>query len=148
MQCMPVHTINKWISESTNGSKIKLKNVIYCRTSNGVHTITCACDKIYVGQTTQEVRKRIQWHRFDISLAKRDESQENKKLTSVALHFHHHGKPEGFKVIGLDHVKLNTRGGDPIPILLRSESRWIHRLNSLVPDGMNEELLFTGFYKT
>lgn len=83
------------------GTRIKLKHFIHCRTTIVVFAITCACDKIYVGQT------KIQRHLFDISLARQDESQENRTLTSVASHFlhHHHGKPEGFKVIGLDHIK-------------------------------------------
>lgn len=64
-----------------------------------VYAITCACPKVYVGQTTQEIRKRIQRHLSDISLAKRDASQ-GKNLTSVASHFlqHHHGKPQGLQV--------------------------------------------------
>lgn len=56
---------------------------------------------VYVGQTTQELRKRIQRHLSDISLAKRDEASRTKTLTSAASHFlrHHEGKSTGIKTL-------------------------------------------------
>lgn len=45
-----------------NGKVFKLRNFINCRTRNVVYALICPCNKIYVGQTTQEIRKRVQRH--------------------------------------------------------------------------------------
>ncbi|XP_075688301.1 uncharacterized protein LOC142681493 [Rhinoderma darwinii] len=63
-----------------------LKSYINCRTKNIIYAITCSCPKVYIGQTSQELRKRIQHHLSTIRLAERDIKQ-NKILTSVASHF-------------------------------------------------------------
>lgn len=125
-----------------------LKHFINCRTSNVIYGIICPCQKIYVGQTSQELRKRIQQHFSNISLARRDR-QQNKTLTTVASHYlmHHGGKYNNSKIVGLDWIRATIRGGDLTPALLRSESRWIYQLNSVAPKGLNEDVLFTGFYK-
>ncbi|XP_040266912.1 uncharacterized protein LOC120981438 [Bufo bufo] len=78
-----------------NGEEhIRLKHYINCRTRNVVYGIICPCRQIYVGQTSQELRKRIQQHMSNINLAARDRADEEKTLTSVASHFlDHHGGP-------------------------------------------------------
>lgn len=117
-------------------------------TSNVVYGIECPCRKIYVGQTSQELRRRIQQHFSNISLARRDQ-QQDKTLTTVASHYlpNHVGKYDKTKIIGLDQLRSTIRGGDLTPALLRSESRWIYRLNSVAPGGLKEDLHLTGFYK-
>lgn len=69
-----------------------------------------------------------------INLANRDQ-----RITPVASYFLqvHGGRPEGVKVIGLAHLRSNIRGGDLTGCLLRTETRWIHLLNSVVPIGVN-----------
>ncbi|XP_069582527.1 uncharacterized protein [Ranitomeya imitator] len=42
-------------------------------------------------------------------------------------------------------ILLNERGGDRHRWLLQHEARWIFRLKSTSPFGLNEELLYTGF---
>lgn len=67
--------------------KIYLSNdFINCRTRDVVYALICPCKIIYVGQTTQELRKRVQQHLSFINLAKRD-MECGKVLTSVAKHF-------------------------------------------------------------
>lgn len=131
-----------------NGNKILLTDYVNCRTKHVVYGIICPCPKLYIGQTSQEVRKRTQQHLSNISLAKRDDSL-GKNLTSIAKHFlqEHRGNPRGSKIVGLKKIWPNPRGGDITPRLLQLETRWIHDLNSLAPAGLNEEMLFTGFYK-
>ncbi|XP_069624016.1 uncharacterized protein [Ranitomeya imitator] len=135
-------------SVSTLSFQIQPKEFFTCRSRNLVYAIFCDCPKIYVGQTTQEIRRRMQQHLSNISTAKRDRDR-SKTLTSVAAHFldRHHGKTSSFKVMGLESVKMNIRGGDIHNHLLRCETKWIYELQSLAPKGLNEELLFTGYYK-
>ncbi|XP_077121621.1 uncharacterized protein LOC143776284 isoform X2 [Ranitomeya variabilis] len=42
-------------------------------------------------------------------------------------------------------IQLNARGGNHRKRLLQIESRWIFKLRSLSPTGLNEQLLFTSF---
>lgn len=131
-----------------NNREIYLKDFVNCRTRNVVYGLMCNCPKMYVGQTSQELRKRTQQHLSNISLAERDHRQ-GKTLTSVASHFlqEHRGKTDGIKIVGLAKAFNNIRGGDMTNKLLQMESRWIYLLNSKTPGGLNEDLLFTGFYK-
>lgn len=129
--------------------RVKLKHYINCQTRNVIYALTCPCSRVYVGQTTQKLKQRIQQHLSNISLAARDRTK-GKTLTSVASHFldHHDGKYDRLQVVGLDKVLINIRGRNVGALLLRRESRWIFELNTLHPTGLNEELLFTGFYKS
>ncbi|XP_077133866.1 uncharacterized protein LOC143788239 [Ranitomeya variabilis] len=119
-----------------------------CRTRNLVYALVCGCPKIYVGYTTQELRRRVQQHLSGINTAGKD-LEKGKQLSSVAGHFfkEHGGSTRGLRVMGLEGVKPDIRGGNMVLDLLRRESKWIYNLNSRAPVGINEELLFTGFYK-
>ncbi|XP_071989586.1 uncharacterized protein [Engystomops pustulosus] len=135
--------------DQTLKRKYKIRSYINCKTKGVIYILICPCRKLYVGQTTQELRKRCQQHLSTIRTASSDQ-QKGKKLTSVALHFlrFHGGCSRGLKIVGLEKVTLNNRGGDIVPLLLRNESRWIYMLNTMAPNGLNEELLFTGHYRT
>ncbi|XP_069591607.1 uncharacterized protein [Ranitomeya imitator] len=119
-----------------------------CRTRNLVYALVCGCPKLYVGYTTQELRRRVQQHLSSINTAKRDR-EKGKQLSSVAGHFLqiHGGSAASLKVMGLEGIKMDIRGGNIVLDLLRRESKWIYNLDSRAPVGINEELLFTGFYK-
>lgn len=125
---------------------VKLFHYINCKTRWVIYALICPCQQVYIGQTTQELRKRIQKHLSTIALASRD-ARDGKTLTSVADHFmkKHGGKPSGLMVVGIDRAYPNIRGGILTPILLCKESEWIYRLDTVYPRGLNEELLFTGF---
>ncbi|XP_071988310.1 uncharacterized protein [Engystomops pustulosus] len=126
----------------------KPRDYINCKTRNVIYLLTCTCPKIYVGQTSQPLKKRIQQHFSSINMAKKHFKQD-KNLTSVATHFmnFHGSQCKGVKIFGLEKIVTNIRGGDTTPILLQRESRWIYNLNSMTPTGLNEELLFSGFYR-
>ncbi|KAM4035090.1 uncharacterized protein ACNLHF_021773 [Anomaloglossus baeobatrachus] len=128
--------------------KKKPRGYFNCRTKNLIYGLICSCPKIYVGQTGQELRRRIQQHISTINTAKTD-LEKGRTLSSVAAHLlqHHNGRTSGIRILGLESPKTNIRGGNPTLDLLRRKSAWIHNLNSLAPGGLNEELLFTGFYK-
>lgn len=132
----------------SDGERIVLQDYVNCRSRNVIYALMCDCPKMYVGQTPQELRKRIQQHLSNITLAKRDRRLD-KRLTPVALHFlqAYGGHPDGIRIFGLSCIKTNIRGGDLTGKLLRTETRWIHCLKSVAPLGLNEEMLFTGFYK-
>ncbi|XP_069610646.1 isocitrate dehydrogenase [NAD] subunit gamma, mitochondrial-like [Ranitomeya imitator] len=119
-----------------------------CKSRNLIYALICPCLKIYVGQTTQELRRRIQQHFSNITTAKKD-LERGKTLSSVASHFFsvHNSQYKGTRIMGLERVQSDIRGGDITLELLRRESKWIFNLNCQAPSGLNEDLLFTGFYK-
>lgn len=129
-----------------NNETTVLKSFINCRTRNVIYGLICPCAKLYIGQTSQLLKQRVQKHFSTISLAQRDKDQ-GKKLTTIAEHYleHHAGRYVGTKIVGLERVLGNGRGGDIGIALLRKESRWIFETNSLYPDGLNAELLFSGY---
>ncbi|CAJ0965642.1 unnamed protein product [Ranitomeya imitator] len=137
------------LSLSISPLQIKTRRSFFnCKSRSLVYALICDCPKIYVGQTTQELRRRVQQHLSNIATAQKDRGK-GKSISSIATHFLdiHHGRTRDLKVMGLEMVPLNIRGGDRVKKLLRCESRWIHDLQSLAPHGLNEELLFSGYYK-
>lgn len=93
------------------GESYPLCNNINCKTSLVIYGLVCSCPKLYVGQTSQQLRKRIQNHVSTINIASRD-ARSGRKLTSVAEHFLkvHQGKCSDLRVIGLDKIPWSIRG--------------------------------------
>ncbi|XP_069609775.1 uncharacterized protein [Ranitomeya imitator] len=129
-------------------TRVQSRTYFNCRTRNLIYALICSCEKIYVGQTTQELRRRTQQHLSSIATARTDRSR-GKIITSVAKHFLevHAGSGASLRVMGLEKVNTSIRGRDPVEDLLCREARWIYELDCLVPQGLNEELLYSGFYK-
>lgn len=87
-----------------NNKSYSLKHFVNCKSRNVVYALICPCQKVYVDQASQELKKRIQKHLSIITLARCDE---------VALHFfkHHKSKILGIHIVGLDHITTNIQGG-------------------------------------
>ncbi|CAJ0929938.1 unnamed protein product [Ranitomeya imitator] len=127
-------------------SRHPLRAYINCRSRDVIYALICPCRMVYVGQTTQELRKRAQKHLSTVHLAASD-LRKDRVLTPVAEHFlaKHGGSSANLQVVGLQKLTPNERGGDKRKLLLQIESRWIFKLQTVAPSGLNEELLFTGF---
>ncbi|XP_069611287.1 uncharacterized protein [Ranitomeya imitator] len=123
-----------------------LRDYMNCKTFNLIYALVCSCPKIYVGQTSQELRKRVQQHVSNINCAKQDISK-GKMISTVATHFLqiHSSSTRDLRVMGLQRVPPNLRKTDRQGELLRLEARWIFQLGSVSPGGLNEDLLYTGF---
>ncbi|XP_069584088.1 uncharacterized protein [Ranitomeya imitator] len=144
--CTYMHPTRDSFINPTDQTPHRLKSYINCKTSNVIYAIICTCPRVYVGQTTQELRRRIQGHFSTINTAVADR-RKGKTLTTVAAHYltHHAGSYTNTRVIGLEHLRTSDRGGTLHKKLLQVESRWIYQLHSMAPHGINEDLLFTGF---
>ncbi|XP_069582906.1 uncharacterized protein [Ranitomeya imitator] len=129
-----------------DGTEYNLKDYMNCKTSNVIYALTCSCPKTYVGQTSQELRKRVQQHISNINCAKQDISK-GKMVSTVAMHFLqvHSSNTRDLRVTGLQKIPPNIRRRDRQGELLRLEARWIYQLGSVSPGGLNEDLLYTGF---
>lgn len=106
--------------------KFTIREPMDCSSSNVVYLIDCAVcgKKQYVGETGQEMRKRMYGHRSNIV---------QKKDTLVARHFCSPGhalKDMRLRVIEQCH--------NPDPsVRKRREKFWRHKLHSNYPDGLN-----------
>ncbi|XP_073403066.1 olfactory receptor 11L1-like [Dendrobates tinctorius] len=67
--------------------KIKTASYFNCKTRFVIYALVCPCPKVYVGQTTQELRRRMQQHFSNITTAKKDKEKGN-TLTLSCLIFH------------------------------------------------------------
>lgn len=103
-----------------------------CSTSDVIYLITCKkCSIQYVGQTSQQVSKRMNSHRFDIN-----NFYDPLFSTHVATHFNtedHCLEDFSFMPIDIVHNNMNR---------LLKETYWIHKLGTEIPNGLNAKVLY------
>lgn len=109
-----------------------------CVTSGVVYLCTCECPLSYVGKTKRQLRRRIGEHLGDI---------RHGRDTPLARHVNeiHGGDPKkiSFKVIEV--IRPSERRGDWNKVILQKEVQWIHRLRTLEPLGLNDQMHFGCF---
>lgn len=118
----------------SDGKKLfKINNFINCNTTRVIYMLTCPCGKHYVGKTKRPLRVRVSEHIQSI-LGKDDERP-------IPLHFLqvHGGKPDGLIFKGIYRLNLPQRRGDFDRILYQKEKMWIYNINSMHPQGLNNE---------
>ena len=115
----------------TNRTYISKRNIC-CKSSNLVYAITCkTCLKQYVGQTGRTIMERFQGH---FGAIKREE-----KTTLINDHFNRidHNGVQDFEIHVMDFINLEAKSETGKALRLKLESRWINRLRSAFPDGLN-----------
>ena len=122
------------VNSNITGKRFDSKIYVNCQSSNLIYLITCKhCNIQYVGQTKNRLLTRFQGHHFDI---------HNQNDTTVSRHFNKcpPSSPTLFKGIQITILSFirapadSTAGQNERD---REEKRWIHRLNSVVPRGLN-----------
>lgn len=98
-----------------------------------VYLLRCSCNLCYVGKTKCKLKTRICEHKHSI--------RNHDDKSSVARHFnsHKHSLSELY-CMGIETVKMPRRGGNI------GEAYWIHCLYTLIPSGMNKEILLLVSY--
>ena len=122
------------IISKTTGQKHSTMVNINCQTSNVIYLITCiSCGIQYVGQTKNRLISRFQGHYYDI---------KNHNDTTVSRHFNKcpSSLPNGFEGLQISILSFiknpsSSRAGQLERD--REEKRWIHRLATSVPQGLN-----------
>ena len=102
-----------------------------CQSNNLIYCLECkSCHIKYVGQTRNRITDRFQGHIYDI---------KHNYNTTVAKHFLSHNDQSNPSMI--IHILEYTRLPKDVPrsksIRDNRELVWIHRLNTLIPNGLN-----------
>ena len=131
--CPKINHTGQITSKTTGQKFITMKNT-NCQTSNIIYLISCkTCGIQYVGQTKKRLITSFQGHYYDI---------KNHNDTTVSRHFNKcpSSLPTSFgglEISILSFVKspANSKAGQMERD--REEKRWIHRLATVVPKGLN-----------
>ena len=128
--------------------KVKLSNGS-CKTYNICYLALCAiCNKPYTGRTVDQIRNRINGHRHLYKEILKKAAENNLQdidtssdLYQLGLHLHlehglthHNAFDENMKFGILDVVNPNE--------IDKKEFKWMHRLNTFQPIGINVEYPF------
>ncbi|XP_053556225.1 uncharacterized protein LOC128647464 [Bombina bombina] len=110
------------------------KHRLTCTTTYIVYLLHCPCGLYYVVKTTDDLRTRMANHRSAIRTAlKRGESEQ-----PVPRHFvDRQHRVSDLKYTIIDHIPPLSRGGDRNKLLLQRESRWMYKLETVTPKGLN-----------
>ena len=117
-----------------NSYKNKTYNTITkgtCQSNNLVYCIECNwCHIRYVGQTKNRIIDRFQGHLFDI---------KNNLNSTVARHFgsHNDRTDPNMTIHILEYIRLPKDLPRSSSLRDNRELVWIHRLNTLIPNGLN-----------
>ena len=104
----------------TTGERFHLNTSITCTTSEVIYLINCLdCGKQYVGETGSELKVRHRGHRQEF----------RKGHTPFGFHFQ---TCQRFELIGLQTLSNSTKHNRE-----EAELKWIYRLNSHAPLGIN-----------
>ena len=137
IQCYSMTKGSTFIHPKT-GKEYKVRGRVSCKTDYVVYALTCPCKLWYIGKTKRELKVRICEHKCAIR------NQDEK--SSVARHFNsaNHSISD-LRFFGIEVVKMPKRGGDRDRLLLQRECYYIHLFDSMMPNGLNEENIFTCF---
>lgn len=110
-----------------------------CKTKFRVYLLICECKLRYVGSTCRQLKVRVLGHRSGIK----------RKIMEALLTQHCLEKGHDFNNFRCTVLEvLDTRNyqhSDSLRVLRQRETFWIHKLKSLIPGGLNEEIDFSVF---
>lgn len=108
----------------SHNNTLRISKRIYCYTTNAIYRIRCTlCNKNYIGETGRELSTRIKEHLSDI---------KHRRQSPVSLHFNNNDHSiQNLEIyfLGSCYTNDNTRK--------QFESLFIHRFNSVHPNGIN-----------
>ena len=129
--CCNIVESDSFFSSQYN-TTFKLRFNTSCTSSKVIYLISCKkCSLQYVGQTGQQVSRRMNNHRFDIN-----SFVDPAFSTYVASHFNSAGHSlNDFQFIPIGMVNNEMER-------LMKETYWIHKLGTLHPNGLNSKILY------
>ena len=129
--CDKLNRSGRIISPVTNRSYVTRTNVT-CRCSNLIYALVCrTCGKIYVGQTKRRIMDRLMEHFRSI--------RQRCDTLIVSRHFNSagHNGVEDVEIYILEFIHTHPNSENAARTRDSSEKKWIYRLRSLTPIGLN-----------
>ena len=117
-----------------NSRKYQSMIKVTCQSSNLIYVITCkTCGIQYVGQTKNRLLTRFQGHIFDIT---------HNTDTTVARHLNtcppdNPALTDGLVIMVISFIPSHPDSRDAKQHRDREEKRWMHRLQTITPQGLN-----------
>ena len=111
-----------------------IEPLITCYSRHVTYVLECPCKLQYVGRTTRELKVRINEHVANIL--------KGFPNHSVSRHFEacHNKDPRLLTFYGIDRVISHWRGTDLKKTVSQNETKWLHRLRTMQPLGLNIDL--------
>lgn len=115
------------VKNRSERTAFRIPSGITLKVQNCIYLIQCRkCGMQYVGETRNSLRTRLSHHRYNIT-------KGHKQNTHLVKHFQRHGV-QHLNLLGLQHDPSWTTKQKR-----REEGKWIRRLNSTFPSGLNEK---------
>ena len=131
--CPKINKTGNIICNVTKGTYYSKINVC-CQSDNLVYVITCKkCQKqyVHVGQTGRRLMDRFQGHFGSI----------NREETTTLINDHFNGEDHkgihDFEIHIVDFIQADAKSASGKAQRLKIETRWINRLRTAFPDGLN-----------
>ena len=118
---------------STMGQRFVIDKHLTFLSDFCVYVLICPCRLMYVGSTIFATKKRVLEHRR--AIVHNDPTYPVARLFSAS----HNGNPEGLAFLAIDRVPPLRRGGDREKRLRILESKYILRLGTKSPQGLNKD---------
>ena len=121
------------ITSTPTGINYSTMKKTTCNSNNLIYCISCKkCSKQYVGQTKNAIKERFKCHFYSIT---HPESSE----TSIGRHFsaNHHQGINDVLIHVLEFIQSPPESPASQRIRDETERKWIHRLASIAPLGLN-----------
>ena len=115
-----------------NNRRYRTRTNVSCRCTNIIYALNCLrCGKIYVGQTKRRLMDRLMEHFRNI----RQQCQTH----IVGRHYNSntHQGVEDVEVFVLEFISAHPESANATHLRDTMERKWIYRLRSLVPTGLN-----------
>ncbi len=102
--------------EKRNEKKFEITDFINCNSTYVIYRLECPCNCFYVELTKRRLHDRLAKHKYAIRTGNMN--------YPMAKHFIQakHGTDSNLKVIGIEQVSLNIRGGDRLRWLKQQET--------------------------
>ena len=129
--CRMINTTGKITSVVTH-QDYNTRSQVSCRSNNIVYCLCCTkCGKHYVGQTKRPLVERLREHVRNIN--------QNTDIHIVGRHYNEsdHNGVKSLEVQVLNFCKGHPDSKTSLKMRLELESKWIKRLRSDVPTGLN-----------
>ena len=134
-RCLLCPQLNLGNQTKIGPNNIYIKEPLDCHSSNIIYVLSCTkCDLHYVGQTSTSIRQRTCSHRYTFK-HKKEASQSRHLIAHFKLPGHEFNRD--FKMTPLQSIPLDPNKKINSLNLQRLENKWIKKLNTLHPSGLN-----------